>query len=114
MAILKPADCDVAIDGDRVRIQLAGKTHFIDPVGAMYVGKAIANAGADIVPTTEGLHRVENIMLRPIGADGEALLAITLEGFGGPVSVVVSHHWLTALASAAEAALEFADTAGSA
>lgn len=91
--------------GPRRRIVLTAEA-------AQRVGTVLANAGFDALGYDPGFLRASAVRLRPYDANGDAMLELTFEEFGGPAVFRLGPTVLIALAQAAQAALEFSTPAG--
>jgi len=117
MAVLKMKDVSVARGNANVvfRVPVDGRPRslMLDPVDAIQMANQIATAAIDLVtvPATAAM-TASDFHLKPYDETGHAHLAIITEH--GPFVIRMTPEGLRALATAGEAALEFAKGAGSA
>lgn len=115
MAILKMTDVGVSAASGSVvfRVPVDGRPRSLrlDPVDAIQMANQIATAAIEIVPVAaRAAMTAEDFHLKPYDASGNAHLAIITEH--GPFVIRLTAEGLHALATAGEAALEFARAAG--
>lgn len=115
MGRLKTEHVAVSRDGDQVAFRIEGRagSFRMDAADALALSNALGNAAVDALGDDIGsIPLVQNVHLRPFSSSGLALLRFAT--VHGPLTIAVDHHWLGALAAAAEAALELGEAAGNA
>lgn len=95
----------------RVPVDQRRRTLLFDPHDAIQVANQIATSAVALLDTPARAEmRADQIQLRPYGSGGEAKLAFFTEH--GPFIIQISAATLMGLATAAQAALEFAEPSG--
>ena len=119
MANLATGDIHITISEDgrvvfRLPVDGRKRSFYLDPIGAIKFAVALSKAAVKLGPRAEeSFERVVDINLLPYQGDDTALLVLISEGVG-PCHFMVDAKILQALASAAEAALRFSQSGGSA
>ena len=113
MAVLKAQDIEIAAEAGRIRLQIAGKTHYIAAADARRVSIALGNLALDTMAETDpddfpAIHDVR------IGFTKDGTLLLRLVTSVGDIAGTLPHRLLEALASASAAALEHGPTKGNA
>lgn len=97
-----------------VRLRVGGKTIILPPLDAIQIGNRLSTCAIVNHPLPKAdFEIVEDLLLRPYVPGGTAMLQFTTNR-GGPFHFQISAHWLAALASAAQAALEQTQPGGTA
>lgn len=111
LALITLNDMAFRKSGNLVRLNMGGKSYEMRPDEALEASNLLGNAAADLLHSSAGLPRVEQIHLRPFGEKGTAILRLMTKS--GPLTLEVTHNILEALKAASDGALEHAAPAGS-
>lgn len=113
MAVLKAEDIDIAAERGRIRLRIAGRTHYIAAADARRVSIALGNLALDTLSEAnpDSFPAIHDVRLGFL-PDGTILLRLITSA--GDLAGNLPHRLLAALASASAAALEHGPAQGSA
>ncbi|MFO6447842.1 hypothetical protein ACLBKU_11910 [Erythrobacter sp. NE805] len=113
MAVLKAQDIDIAAEAGRIRLRIAGKTHYIAARDARSVSIALGNLALDTMAEADpdDFPAIHDIRLS-FTKDGTPILGLVTSV--ADIAGILPHRLLEALASASAAALEHGPPKGSA
>ena len=110
MAILKPEEIDCAVVDGRMRLRIAGRTHYLDLDTARGLGLRLGNLALDHINLRPGdLPTVQDILLTFPSESAPVIRLITSDG---DFAMFLPERHLQALAAASAAALEHGNPRG--